>query len=152
MRPRTAERSVVRNRKEVCYQFEEGRDACVPLPLFFEEAEAVALKIFIEELLVVIGADDVRAVAVELHPDGIMDDADRDIAEIIIRDASQHMELGQNIRNVAGWKRFPSLIVPAPDFFEIPVQLLILSKSAALRSLNADSLSGMGSLPPQGIF
>ncbi len=112
----------------------------------------VRSQIFIDKPLVIIGADDVRAVAVGLSPDSVMNDADSDIAEIIIRDASQHMELGQNIRNVAGWKRFPSLIVPAPDFFEIPVQLLILSKSAALRSLNADSLSGMGSLPPQGIF
>ncbi len=81
MRPRTAEGSVVRSRKEACYTFEEGRDACVPLPLFFEEAEAVALKIFSEEPLVVVGAYDVRAVAVELHPDGVMDDADRDITK-----------------------------------------------------------------------
>ncbi len=72
----------------------------------FRRTQAFALKIFIEERLVIIGADDVRAVAVELDPDSVMDNADSDIGEIIIRDASQQMELGQDIVMSPAGSRF----------------------------------------------
>ncbi len=50
------------------------------------------LQVLLDEPLIILGADDMRAVAVKLHADGVMGDAQRYIPEIIIRDAPESRE------------------------------------------------------------